>query len=157
MYISLPFSSPTLKLFSVLWIPESVCGHFLLRPSSPTSCRSSFKPSGGSAPGGTHKGGVVPRAAACHRGLIGRCCWAEMGRGRLIRGRPVCLSPDSSLKTKCGWLQHVPFPRTPPERSLWPQQWRPESQSVDLHLLRGQKISPKFRYTFFLFFFWTVK
>lgn len=29
------------NLFSVLWIPESVCGHFLLRPSSPTSSLSS--------------------------------------------------------------------------------------------------------------------
>lgn len=102
---------------------------------------------------GAHKGGVVPRAAACHRGLIGRCCWAELGRGRLIGGRAVCLSPDSSLKTKCGWLERVPSPRRP-AWDLWSllQQWC-NIQSGDLPSPRGQKISPNFWITFSFFFF----
>lgn len=148
----------TLNLFSVLWIPESVCGHFLLRPSSPTSCLSSLKPSGGSAPGGTHKGGFVPRAAACHPGLIGRCCWGEMGSGRLISGRAVCLSPDCSPKTACGWLERVPSPRRPAwDLWSWLLQWRHNIPRVDLvHSLRIQKISPNFRITFSSFFFFFV-
>lgn len=153
-FLAILIPDSLMNLFSVLRIPESVCGHFLLMPSSPTSCLSSLKPSGGSAPGGTHKGGVVRQAAACHRGLIGRCCWAEMGRGRLIRGRPVCLSPDSSLKTKCGWLERVPSPRRPAwDLWSWLQQWRLNIQSVDLHSLRGPKISPNFRITFSSFCF----
>lgn len=110
--LAILFPDFLMNLFSVLGIPESICGHFLLRLTSPTSCLSSLKPSRGSAPGvgARHKGGVVPRAAACHRVLIGRCCWAKMGAGRMNYGGAVCLSPDSSLQTKCGWLQRVPSP-----------------------------------------------
>lgn len=115
--LAILFPESLMNLFSVLGIPESICGHFLLRLTSPTSCLSSLKPSRGSAPGvgARHKGGVVPWAAACHRVLIGRCCWAKMGAGRMNYGGAVGLSPDSSLKTKCGWLQRVPSPR----RAAW--------------------------------------
>lgn len=37
-------------LFLALRIPESICGHFLLRPSTPTSCLSSLKSSEDLAP-----------------------------------------------------------------------------------------------------------
>lgn len=47
-----PDSLALMKLFLALWIPESICGHFLLRPSSPTSCLSSLKSSEGLAPEG---------------------------------------------------------------------------------------------------------